>query len=73
VWSAAHSNAPLTDMWQWDGRQWSEIPLTGPTPGHRYQPMMVYDAARQVTVLYGGLQGSTDTTWEWDGRRWRAR
>ena len=71
MWSAAHSNAPLTDMWQWDGRQWSEIPLTGPTPGHRYQPMMVYDAARQVTVLYGGLQGSTDTTWEWDGRRWR--
>ena len=24
---------------------WTEIRLTGPTPGHRYQPVMVYDRA----------------------------
>ena len=68
--SAAHSGAPLTDMWQWDGRRWTEIPLAGPTPGHRYQPVMVYDRARQRTVLYGGLSDFKDDTWEWDGRRW---
>ncbi len=28
---------------------------TGPTPGHRYQPVMVYDRARGRTVLYGGI------------------
>lgn len=69
--AAAHSKAPLTDMWQWDGERWTEIRLTDPTPGYRYQPVMVYDAARERTVLYGGLQGSTGDTWEWDGQRWR--
>lgn len=69
--SAAHRNAPLSDMWQWDGTRWTEIRLSGPTPGHRYQPVMVYDQARGRTVLYGGLQGSADDTWEWNGRQWR--
>jgi hypothetical protein len=68
--AAAHRNAPLSDMWQWDGSRWTEIPVTGPTPGHRYQPVMVYDRARERTILYGGIGGPGDT-WEWDGRRWR--
>jgi hypothetical protein len=67
--AGAHRGAPLADMWQWDGTRWTEIPLTGPTPGHRYQPVMVYDRARRRTVLYGGIGGTSDT-WEWDGRRW---
>ena len=68
--SAAHRDAPLSDMWQWDGERWIEIRLSGPTPGHRYQPVMVYDRARDRTVLYGGIGGPSDT-WEWDGQRWR--
>jgi hypothetical protein len=44
-------------------------PLSGPTPGHRYQPVLVYDRARGKTVLYGGDPTKTDT-WEWDGQRW---
>ena len=67
--AAAHRGAPLSDMWKWDGQRWTEIPLTGPTPGHRYQPVMVYDRARGRTVLYGGDPTKTDT-WEWDGTRW---
>ena len=69
--AAAHRDAPLSDMWQWDGTRWSEVQLTGRTPGHRYQPVMVYDRARGKTVLYGGLQDAKDDTWEWDGREWR--
>jgi hypothetical protein len=68
--SAAHRDAPLSDMWQWDGERWTDIRMTGPTPGHRYQPLMVYDRARDRTVLYGGIGGPGDT-WEWDGQRWR--
>lgn len=68
--SAAHSGAPLADMWSWDGERWTAVPLTGATPGHRYQPVMVYDRARGRTVLYGSLAGFRDDTWEWDGRRW---
>ena len=67
--AAAHRDAPLSDMWRWDGARWEEIPLTGPTPGHRYQPVMVYDRARGRTILYGGDTSKTDT-WEWDGERW---
>ena len=59
-------------MWQWDGTRWTEIPLTGATPGHRYQPVMVYDRARDRTVLIGGIGGPSDT-WEWDGRAWRQK
>ena len=62
--SAAHRDAPLSDMWQWDGERWTEIRMTGPTPGHRYQPVMVYDRARDRTVLYGGIGGPGDT---WSG------
>jgi hypothetical protein len=68
--AAAHRDAPLSDMWQWDGSRWTEIRLAGPTPGDRYQPVMVYDRARDRTVLYGGIGGVSDT-WEWDGHHWR--
>ena len=68
--AAAHRNAPLSDMWKWDGERWTQIPLTGPTPGHRYSPVMVYDRARGKTVLYGG-DPEKDDTWEWDGRQWK--
>jgi hypothetical protein len=32
---------------------------------------MVYDTARNRTVLYGGMASAGDT-WAWDGQRWRA-
>jgi hypothetical protein len=62
----------LADMWRWDGRRWSEIPLTGPTPGRRALHAMAYDAARGRTVLFGGNGDGRvlDDTWEWDGARW---
>jgi hypothetical protein len=68
--AAAHRDAPLSDMWQWNGERWTEIKLTGPTPGFRYSPVMVYDRARKRTVLYGG-SGAPGDTWEWNGRSWK--
>ena len=49
---------------------------TGPAP--RYRCAMAYDAARQVTVLFGGrsFDGSLtdyDDTWEWNGQVWTNR
>ena len=44
-----------------------------PRPFNR--PGLVYDAARNVTVLFGGYADGTrvDETWEWDGSEWTRR
>ena len=60
---------PLADMWQWDGRRWTEIKPPGLTPGARFGAAMVHDAARRRTVLYGGRRDDK-SVWEWDGTRW---
>jgi hypothetical protein len=45
----------------------------GDLPDARFDVAMAYDAARRVTVLFGGNPGNghlfTDT-WTWDGSRW---
>lgn len=47
-------------------------------PGPRYAHALVFDSARNVAVLYGGLPAfSSDSvlseTWEWDGKLWAFR
>jgi hypothetical protein len=55
---------------------WHQIEVAGPPARHSHA--MVYDSAREVVVLFGGLNGgnSRDSvefgdTWEWDGIQWR--
>jgi hypothetical protein len=61
------------DTWEWDGATWTQLfPSVPPLPrvGHG----MVYDAARQRTVLFGGVANIStgfNDTWEWDGTVWR--
>src|SRR5439155_20497599 len=60
------SSTPLNDTWEWDGVQWSN--RTGSVRPFSWPPSgMVYDAARQRTVLVGS------GTWEWDGANWSQR
>ena len=57
------SRDPATGQWAWQS-----IPLA---PSGRSNPAMVYDTARQRTVLFGGtLSGTLGDTWEWDGTTW---
>ena len=50
--------------------EWSEFPILTA----RQQHSMCYDSLRDVTVLYGGDDGTTRTdTWEWDGKAWTRR
>jgi hypothetical protein len=61
------------DMWQWDGRQWTEVRMEGPTPGPRIAHAMAYDRSRERVVLFGGFGKDSallGDTWEWDGTRW---
>ncbi|MCC6359294.1 MAG: immunoglobulin domain-containing protein [Phycisphaerales bacterium] len=44
------------------------------SPTSRNNHAMVYDSARDVVVLFGGMGVSTNNeTWEWDGIRWLQR
>lgn len=68
---------PATDeTWEWDGRTWTRAVIAGPTPGARTRHRLAYDAARGVTVLFGGQIGGGRTaqypsdTWTFDGRAW---
>ena len=62
------------ETWEWDGA-WTQIEDTGPqTNQAAFQ--LVYDAAREVTLLEGGavagaMGGYTPVgTWQWDGTSW---
>jgi hypothetical protein len=64
------------DTWEWNGNVWTQRTVTGPSA--RFAPAMVYDEARHVTVLFGGLpQGAgapfISDTWEWNGTAWIQR
>jgi len=66
--------AQFGDTWEWNGSYWAEsFGVAGPAA--RSEHRMVYDAARQRTILSGGRRvygGSTtyDDTWEWNGTSW---
>lgn len=67
-----YSGIGLTNVtWEWDGFTWT-LPALGPQA--REEAAMVYDQARQKTVMFGGTGNGTlfGDTWEWDGETWTA-
>jgi predicted Ser/Thr protein kinase len=67
------------DMWSWNGEAWSQIDLSGPTPGVRYGHAMAYDPGRDRLVLFGGKLKNgkksvfTNEVWEFDGSDWERK
>lgn len=60
---------------EFDGTAWSPAVAAG--PARRETTQLVYDEARQVTLLFGGRTGSRPITydravWEWNGAQWVA-
>ncbi len=63
-----------TDLWGWDGTQWTLlVEDTGMPPRSGFN-IVAYDAAREVFVLFGGVDrpggAVVDETWEWDREVW---
>jgi hypothetical protein len=61
------SGGPNTETWEWNGTgggTWAQRVVSGPSARHAHA--MAYDAARGLTVLFGGetAAGHTDETWE---------
>ncbi len=60
------------DTWTWDGSDWTKR-TPGIRPEGRYGHSMAFDAARGVTVLFGGIRQENKIfgdTWTWDGSAW---
>jgi hypothetical protein len=65
------SGNPLNQTYVWDGANWNlQAPLISPPA--RALAGMVYDSQSGVTILFGGLSGTTQLqdTWQWDGHQW---
>ncbi len=58
----------LGDTWQWDGKQWLQIEMSGPSP--RNGAALVYDSVRERMLLFGG-SGASGETWEFAHEQWR--
>ena len=62
------------ETWELGSAGWTLRTSGGDHPGPRYVHGMAYDAARHVTVMFGGLTDAGDPsdggTWEWDGVVW---
>jgi hypothetical protein len=63
---------PNAETWTWNGTSWTlRSPATSPSP--RFSHTMAFDAARRVTVLFGGTAGlfeAFDDTWVLGGGAW---
>jgi len=73
-YASTGGNQTFGDTWEFDGTNWTQVATVGPTP--RWRAAMAFDAARGVTVLYGGTltgESSLADTWEWDGVAWTQR
>jgi hypothetical protein len=69
------AGAFMNDTWEWDGATWTErFPTV--SPPERESSAMVYDSARGVMVLFGGIDDWSTSfdlfgdTWTWDGSSW---
>jgi hypothetical protein len=58
------------DTWIWTGTTWRRLhPATSPPARHNAD--MIYDAADQDVVLFGGYDGAyMNDTWSWNGTTW---
>ncbi|MBM3879677.1 MAG: hypothetical protein FJ387_08140 [Verrucomicrobia bacterium] len=72
--SSTGNNSPSPGLWEFDGDQWTLLTAAGPSARFPFNRALVWDAHRNVGVLYGGAAGSgegLDDTWEWDGVGWQ--
>ncbi len=70
-WNFNGTPFAMNDTWEWDGSAWTHrLPATSPPA--RSEHLMVYDATRGRTVVFGGVSDSSylGDTWEWDGLTW---
>lgn len=60
----------MADTWSWNGTTWTQLhPATSPPT--RQNGDLVYDAATNSVILFGGFAGTyRNDTWSWNGTTW---
>lgn len=61
----------LGDTWLWNGAAWTQVPVSAPTPGPRWDHAMA--SVPGAVVLFGGNDPSSKAlgdTWLWNGTAW---
>jgi hypothetical protein len=64
----------IQDTWEWNLNEWQFVTYDGPGPRANF--LMVYDDARQNSILFGGWthpDSYLGDTWIWDGLSWSLR
>jgi hypothetical protein len=75
LFTSNEPNAGPWETWEWDGQGWTQVDDTGPQAANAFF-QLVYDRARNVTLLEGGAVQSGSAvsppvgTWSWDGTTW---
>jgi hypothetical protein len=74
LFGGGNGSSALGDTWSWNGTVWTQLtPLNSPSA--RLDHVMVYDAANQTIVLFGGQSSPSSgtalsDTWIWNGTNW---
>ena len=66
------SGVRMSDLWAWDGQQWSFV-VDNPHMPDREGLAMVYDEGEDRTIMFGGIDNGNQhlgDTWIWDGQDW---
>lgn len=60
----------MGETWTWNGNDWTQRAVVGPLARHSHA--VAFDTNRNVLVLFGGHNNTTENaeTWEWNGVEW---
>jgi len=63
----------FNDLWEFDGKKWDSIPVSGANPGSRISSGYAYDSKRGLLIIFGGISGQDirNDTWSWNGKHWK--
>lgn len=71
-----------SEVWEWDGNDWSQVISATPAPLARTQASMCYDSVRQEVLMVGGNafnpnpadpRAVKNALWAWNGIQWAPR